>query len=138
MSNSINIVYPTKLIGKHVKIIDTPTHAELLYSHLDDCVEFIQKAITNKCNIFVHCMSGCSRAPTPIIAYLIKYKNMNYNEAYNYISNKRPLIRPNSGFVRALIKYRESCQNKTNSITNDDNNTTMDDIKTNDDNTNDE
>ena len=45
----------------------------------------------------IHCVCGISRAASISIAYLMKYKNMSLRSAYDYISVRRPCIRPNQG-----------------------------------------
>ena len=37
-----------------------------------------------------------------VIAYLIYTHNMTYDAAFDLVKRKRPCIKPNSGFVRAL------------------------------------
>jgi protein-tyrosine phosphatase len=44
--------------------------------------------------VFVHCMAGISRSPTIVIAYLILFKGMGYEEAWNFVANRRGFIRP--------------------------------------------
>ncbi len=70
----------------------------------------IVEEIPNKVNNFIskgnkillHCRKGISRSVSCIIAYLIKYKKLKYNEAYNYILNIQENISPNFGFIHAL------------------------------------
>ena len=44
--------------------------------------------------VIVHCMAGISRSPTIVIAYLILFKGMGYEEAWNFVANRRGFIRP--------------------------------------------
>lgn len=53
----------------------------------------------------VHCQMGCSRAPTVVIAYLMKHKGLKLSEAYNLVLERRPIIEPNPGFWRQLERY---------------------------------
>ena len=38
-----------------------------------------------------------------IIAYLMKTQNMTYEEAYQFVKSKRPVIHPNPGFKQLMI-----------------------------------
>jgi dual specificity MAP kinase phosphatase len=61
--------------------------------------------------VLVHCMAGISRSPTIVIAYLILYKGMGYEEAYDFVAAKRNFIRPIPywlGILRGLEVVRES------------------------------
>lgn len=60
----------------------------------------IHTAINLGQNVFVHCKMGSSRSVLVIIAYLMKYCNKDYNDAYNFVKAKRKLIC--NGFVSQL------------------------------------
>ena len=45
---------------------------------------------------------GVSRSAAIILGYLIKYKNMTYEEARDHVQQCRPAINPNPGFVQQL------------------------------------
>jgi protein-tyrosine phosphatase len=59
-------------------------------------------------NGLIHCREGRSRSASILIAYLIKYKNMTYDDAFNYIQSKRQIIKPNIGFIKQLKQYMNS------------------------------
>ena len=68
--------------------------------------EFIDNSL--KCNnpILVHCKRGHHRSASIIAAYLIKYLNINYNVAINYINYLRPLaLRRDTCISRGLFSY---------------------------------
>lgn len=48
----------------------------------------------------VHCAADISRSASVIIAYLMKYNNMNYDKAYKYVKDIRTCIKLNIGFVQ--------------------------------------
>jgi protein-tyrosine phosphatase len=62
----------------------------------------IQKALSENKNVMVHCAAGMSRSPTLVIAYLMIVNQWRYEEAYNFVKQRRPLTEPNIGFVRQL------------------------------------
>ena len=53
----------------------------------------------------VHCMAGVSRSVTLSISYLIKYKRMTFNHAFNLVKSRRKIICPNDGFIDLLKRF---------------------------------
>lgn len=47
------------------------------------------------------------RSATLCIAYLVKHEGMTLREAYRFVKQARPIIRPNHGFWLQLIAYEE-------------------------------
>ena len=50
---------------------------------------------------------GISRSPSIVIAYLMYQNKMKFEEAYNFVKNKRKEISPNSGFQEQLKKFEK-------------------------------
>lgn len=59
----------------------------------------INNALQNNEEILVHCLAGRSRSAIVIITWLMKYKNMDYDTAFIYVKEKRPVISPNIHFI---------------------------------------
>jgi protein-tyrosine phosphatase len=55
--------------------------------------------------ILFHCYAGISRSTTLAIAFLCKAKHASLGDAIALSENKRPIIKPNPGFLKALIEY---------------------------------
>lgn len=72
---------------------------------LDIGTSIIHEAIENKKRVYVHCKNGHGRSPTLVAAYLIKYKDMSFNQAEEYIRNKRPEIHIEDSQKKALIEF---------------------------------
>lgn len=70
---------------------------------IDILHECLQKGVC-----LVHCVKGISRSASFVIAYLIKYYNMTYDDAYDYLKNKRSCIDPNKGFVKQLREFEKN------------------------------
>ncbi len=70
--------------------------------------KIISDAINENKNVIVHCAAGMSRSASLVIAYLMIENNWQYEEAYNYVKRKRPIIDPNNGFIKQLkaIEYK--------------------------------
>eukprot|EP00164_Ancoracysta_twista_P001350 GFYU01001760.1.p1 GENE.GFYU01001760.1~~GFYU01001760.1.p1 ORF type:complete len:189 (+),score=43.42 GFYU01001760.1:196-762(+) len=68
----------------------------------DECFRFIEEARLKGSKCLVQCVIGQSRGPTVAIAYLMKKYNISLRRAFNHIYSKRPIIKPNQGFMRHL------------------------------------
>lgn len=101
-------------IGEVVIIIgDKP--GENIGKHFKNVIDVIHAARKSGINVLVHCDMGISRSVTLVLAYeiwLSAHSNArNIPELTSFISsmrNKRSIIRPNHGFNRTLINYRNS------------------------------
>jgi len=60
--------------------------------------------INPKIKILFHCRAGVSRSATLAISFLCASKNYMLSDAYNLVKSKRPIINPNNGFFRCLVK----------------------------------
>jgi len=69
----------------------------------------------NDC-VLVNCMAGVSRSATIVIAYLMTKQKITLHDAFNFVKSKRPIINPNNGFMKQLVKYENNLFNKNNSI----------------------
>jgi len=72
---------------------------EFSLEKLEEMCNFIKK---NNNNILVHCMFGKSRSCTLVLFYLMKYHNMNLDEAFKFVENKRYVINPSIAFYNYL------------------------------------
>jgi len=81
---------------------------EKISAHFFNVYNVIQKAISENKNVMVHCAAGISRSPTLVIAYLMIENRWTYDEAYDYVRNRRDIIDPNDGFVKQLknLEYK--------------------------------
>lgn len=94
--------------GKCINISDT--FEQLLDKFFDETHSFIEEARRNKCNVLVHCKAGISRSPTIAIAYLMKWKRLHLQDAYNFVKRCRPQISPNLNFMGQLVSYERQLQ----------------------------
>ena len=62
--------------------------------------------------ILIYCRAGQSRSATLCIAYFMKYHDMTYDQAFQYVRNCRPIIHPNIGFVRQMKDYEEKLKKR--------------------------
>ncbi len=84
---------------KRVEVPDDPT------VRIDHLFDQVADRIHRGGRVLVHCYVGMSRAPTFVMAYLMKYHRMTLSQAYTLVRRQRPLVQPNCGFWRQLIEY---------------------------------
>ena len=82
---------------------------EDLFKYFRFSIDFIEDS--NK--IYIHCLAGMSRSATIVIAYLMWKKHIKYEDAFNFVKEKRKCIEPNEGFIIQL-KYFDELLNKNN------------------------
>ncbi len=72
---------------------------------IDIAMKFIKNVTENnpKSKIFIHCVKGKSRSASVVVAYLMLTRNIDYDEAYNILKDKRPIAQPNPGFKNQLM-----------------------------------
>lgn len=77
------------------------------FCFLDYLVNVINSFIRNNKAVLVNCFAGVSRSSTIVIAYIMKYHNMSFEEAFNYVQSKRWFINPNINFRNVLKNYEK-------------------------------
>jgi len=80
---------------------------ENLLQYFDKTFEYIQKKLSFKENILVHCQGGISRSPSFVIGYLMKHHSKSFNEAYLFVKERRKIINPNINFLAQLMRYEQ-------------------------------
>ena len=71
---------------------------------LEEITKTIYQKIEEGEKVLVHCKMGVSRAPSVIIAYLIKQMRMDFHSAFNFLHQINPKISPNLGYLMQLHK----------------------------------
>eukprot|EP00743_Colponemidia_sp_Colp-15_P007664 GILK01008294.1.p1 GENE.GILK01008294.1~~GILK01008294.1.p1 ORF type:complete len:290 (-),score=37.63 GILK01008294.1:85-912(-) len=80
--------------------------SERLSESFSECFEFLERArVREDGNVLVHCQKGVSRSVSIVVAYLMKYKRMVFEEALAFVRLRRPVAEPNSSFVQQLREY---------------------------------
>lgn len=73
-----------------------------IYQYLYDAVEFVDDAIAQKGNVFVHCYAGISRSASIVLAYIMAIKKYKLADALTALQDARSICQPNSGFMFQL------------------------------------
>ncbi|KAL4640189.1 dual specificity protein phosphatase 5 [Arapaima gigas] len=81
------------------------SHTADIHSHFQEAIEFIDGVKQAGGKVLVHCEAGISRSPTICMAYIMKTKRLQLEEAFDFIKQKRTLISPNFGFMGQLLQF---------------------------------
>lgn len=112
--------FPDRFVYKVLEVPDCPSTN--LVTHFPACLGFIRSALSEAIGpagggadeggggtggVLVHCYAGRSRSATVVIAYLMCYEELEYEEALQRVLDVRPFVAPNEGFVRQLQTWQE-------------------------------
>jgi len=69
--------------------------------------EFMEEIVNHESDqvVLVHCAMGKSRSATMVIMFLMKKFKWSYDKAYEYVKERRNLVRPYCGFVHELEAF---------------------------------
>lgn len=80
----------------------------------DSVSDYIKKVLQSGSGILIHCKRGHHRSASFVAAYLIKYQNIKYENAIQYINNLRPCaLRRDACITKQLYLYHLFLHNKT-------------------------
>jgi protein-tyrosine phosphatase len=71
---------------------------------VDDIIAFIQKSISKQENVLVHCKHGKNRAASIIAAYLMARYHLDYEQALDFLTARRPNIKIKGQAKEFLMK----------------------------------
>ena len=88
----------------HIPIIEFTSPK---FEELDKGADFIDSALSKNKKIYIHCREGISRAPCFIVAYLIKHKKNNLEEAIVKVRETRCFIKILGNQKKALRLFEK-------------------------------
>ena len=91
--------YPNQFIYKTLEFEDN--EFEIITYAIVKGIDFIDK---NK-SILVHCRKGVSRSSSIVIAYIMFHFKKSFDEAYEFVLNKKNNIQPNDNFIKQLKQF---------------------------------
>lgn len=89
----------------YVPCLDLPETRLQQDGILKKSFDFIEQARLSNGHVLVHCNAGVSRSASIIIAYLMKYRQMDFLSAYNHVKVRRECIQPNAEFLKQLKEF---------------------------------
>ncbi|XP_034451266.1 dual specificity protein phosphatase 18-like [Hippoglossus hippoglossus] len=87
----------------HIPLSDSP--GSPLIDHFDRVSDIIQRTAEGGGRTLVHCNAGVSRSSALCIAFLMRHGGLSLLEAHGTVRTSRPMVRPNMGFWKQLIRY---------------------------------
>ena len=99
------VFFEGKYKYKILYLDDAPDENILIW--FKEAFDFINEAINNKGKVYVHCAMGISRSASVVIGYLMYVNKLTYDDAFEFVYNKRKQICPNKGFVKQLQEFEE-------------------------------
>ena len=89
----------------HIPIVDHPSVNILKHIHFVN--EFIQRAVDENKNVYIHCAAGISRSASFVIAYLMQRDKKKFDQVFSRISKQRSVVDPNWRFILCLMTYEK-------------------------------
>lgn len=86
------------------------------FCYLDYLTSVINSFLKDNKAVLVNCFAGISRSATIVIAYMMKYHNMNFENAFSYVQSKRWIVNPNPNFRNILKSYEQYLLDKRQSL----------------------
>ena len=97
--------FPDELCYLRIDVDDETT--ENLLREFSSTTQFITDALAGGGRILAHCNLGMSRSSTIVVAYLMHSRRCTLLDAYQFLKERRPIIRPNRGFLNQLSRFEE-------------------------------
>lgn len=79
---------------------------ENISRYFDRSANFIDYHMNKGLNVYVHCVAGMSRSSTIVANWLMRRHTLSALDALMLIKSRRPIVRPNDGFIRQLTSPR--------------------------------
>ncbi|KAJ6800491.1 uncharacterized protein M6B38_289120 [Iris pallida] len=73
----------------------------------DDAIQFIEQCGKDKARVLVHCMSGKSRSPAVVIAYLMKCKGWRLAQSFQWVKERRPQVELSPEVQNQLVEFEQ-------------------------------
>ncbi|TDH65286.1 hypothetical protein CCR75_000692 [Bremia lactucae] len=72
---------------------------------LERCVNFVYENVIQQKITYVHCKAGRGRSTIVVVAFLVQYRSLSVEEAYQFVKSKRPHVRLHSKQRRVLCEF---------------------------------
>lgn len=117
VTQEISQYYPDYFTYAQYKIYDD--NKNTIDQYLEEVYNYIldqQKQLAADENIFIHCYMGASRSASVVIYYLMKNKKYTFDQALNFIKDKRAVVNPTFRLAKDLAKSIVISNNKDKKI----------------------
>lgn len=104
---SLQYRIPSEYYGKIEYYHVEWSHHSKIVKDLNKLTDLMHKATLQNKKILIHCQCGVSRSASLMVAYIMRYCNMNLNDAYNKLKSIAKDISPNMGLIFQLMEWSE-------------------------------
>ncbi|KAG7506075.1 hypothetical protein JOB18_046162 [Solea senegalensis] len=73
---------------------------------IPQALHFIDAAVSSGASVLVHCAAGISRSPALAVAYIMYSLDLDLDQAYRFVKERRPSISPNFNFLGQLQHFQ--------------------------------
>lgn len=105
-ASMLKCLYPSEFKYYQLTSLEDTPNADIK-RFFRDTSKFIEDVIDNGGRVYVHCHQGVSRSASVVIAFLMEFRGFSFDEAMTYVKARRPIVKPNDGFVKQLKEYEE-------------------------------
>ncbi|KAM4622206.1 protein phosphatase Slingshot homolog 3 [Polymixia lowei] len=103
VTREIDNFFPESFTYMNIRVYDVEA-TDLLF-HWPDTYNFINTARKSGQAVLVHCKMGVSRSASTVVAYAMKQQRWPLEIALPYVRDRRPIAKPNEGFMKQLQTY---------------------------------
>jgi protein-tyrosine phosphatase len=91
--------------GVEVEQIHAIDSYPLKLSEIERGVNYLVRNLEEGHIVYVHCKAGRGRSATIVIAYLMKFQKLSYEEAFAYVKKQRPKIHLSAAQRQAVLNF---------------------------------
>ncbi|XP_061567230.1 dual specificity protein phosphatase 8 [Cololabis saira] len=73
---------------------------------IPQALHFLDAAMSSGASVLVHCAAGISRSPALAVAYVMYSRDLDLDQAYRFVKERRPSISPNFNFLGQLQHFQ--------------------------------
>mmetsp|Transcript_10095 Transcript_10095/g.11591 ORF Transcript_10095/g.11591 Transcript_10095/m.11591 type:complete len:534 (+) Transcript_10095:412-2013(+) len=103
VTSEVENFFPSTFEYHTISLLDRPS--SVLLDHFDAAIDKIENARKKNQAVLVHCQRGISRSASIVITFLMRTRNLSYEEAYELVKGRRSIIKPNKGFIEQMKTY---------------------------------
>lgn len=104
VAREVDNFFPERFTYCNVRVWDE--EAAQLLPCWKETHRFVEAARAQGTRVLVHCKMGVSRSAATVVAYAMKQFRWTLEQALRHVQERRPVARPNPGFLRQLQTYQ--------------------------------
>ena len=105
-NESPNLNYEShNILFKRIILPDHKSSESLQLESLEKAFETLQYLVKNHPAVYLHCFAAVERGPLLCLAYLIKEKQINFNDAIAYMMQINKTTNPMSSQIKVLKEF---------------------------------